>query len=255
MIDAEGRTLPSVLLLGGASTLAREMALCFAARGYAVALAGRDTAELNVIAGDIHTRHARPVFVLPFDALDGDGHAGFAEKCRETLGEMPEGVVACFGLLPDQAEAQRDAALARRCLDTNYAGAVSVLERFAAEFEQRRRGFIAGVSSVAGDRGRKGNYHYGAAKAAFTVYLQGLRNRLHGAGVTVTTIKPGFLDTKMTYGLDMPRRLVTAPDKAARLAVNAILKGRSVAYVPEYWRVIMAVIQHIPEVVFKRMSI
>ena len=149
MIDAEGRTLPSVLLLGGASTLAREMALCFAARGYAVALAGRDTAELNVIAGDIHTRHARPVFVLPFDALDGDGHAGFAEKCRETLGELPEGVVACFGLLPDQAEAQRDAALARRCLDTNYAGAVSVLERFAAEFEQRRRGFIAGGRSCA----------------------------------------------------------------------------------------------------------
>ena len=108
---------------------------------------------------------------------------------------------------------------------------------------------------MAGDRGRTSNYLYGAAKAALSVYLGGLQNRLYKRGVSVTTIKPGFLDTKMSWGLDLPARLVTDPDHAAGIAVRAILKRRGVVYVPGYWLGIMHIIRHIPGVIFKRLSL
>jgi len=255
MSNAAPGSLESVVIVGATSTLARAMAARFAARDHALVLAGRDTAELGVIAQDLRVRYARPCHVVHFDALDYESHAGFVAQCTAALGAPPDGVVVCFGVLPVQDDAQEDFAVANRCLETNYTGAMSVIERFAALFEARGNGFIAAVSSVAGDRGRKSNYHYGAAKAALNVLLGGLQNRLHGRNVSVTTIKPGFLDTKMTWGLDMPAPLVTDPERAAAIAVRAILKRRGVVYVPGYWRWIMLVIGHIPAVVFKRLSL
>ena len=255
MSKAQPGSLESVVILGAGSTLARAMAMRFAARDFALVLAEPDTAELEVIAQDLRVRYGRPCHVVRFDALDYASHPGFVAECAAALGAPPDGVVVCFGVTPVQEDAQKDFAVAKNCLDTNYTGAMSVLECFAGVFEERGSGFLAAVSSVAGDRGRKSNYLYGAAKAALSVQLCGLQNRLHKRGVSVTTIKPGFLDTKMTWGLDLPAQLLTDPEHAADAAVRAILKRRGVVYVPEYWRLIMLIIRHIPGVIFKRLSL
>jgi short-subunit dehydrogenase len=255
MANALPGSQKSVVIVGACSTLARAVAMRFAERDFALVLAEPDTAELGVIAQDLRVRHARPCHVVRFDALDYGSHAGFVAECAAALGGQPDGVVVCFGVMPAQEDAQKDFNVARTCLDVNYTGAMSVLEHFAEAFEARGGGFIAAVSSVAGDRGRQSNYIYGAAKAALSVYLSGLQNRLFKRGVSVTTIKPGFLDTKMSWGLDLPAPLVTDPQDAADIAVRAILKRRGVVYVPGYWRLIMGIICHIPGVVFKRLSL
>lgn len=245
----------SVVILGATSGVARYIANEFARLGCVVVLAGRNNEELETIAGDLRVRHEITCHVLDFDAVAYDSHETFVARCVELPCGLPDGVVLCFGYMTDQERAQADFAAAHRTLDVNFTGAVSILEHFAAVFEKRGAGFIAALSSVAGDRGRKMNYIYGAAKAGLSAYLQGLRNRLHASGVQVTTLKPGFMDTPMTFGMDLPGPLVTAPDAAARAIVAAILKGRNIAYIPFYWRYIMCIIKSIPEWQFKKMSI
>lgn len=245
----------TVVVLGAGSTVARHIAACFARDGYTLLLADFDTEECGHVAADLRTRYAVQCECLPFDATDYDSHPGFVEACTEKLGGAPGGVVLCFGFMAEQKDAEADFALARRTLDTNFTGAVSILERFAPLLEARKSGFIAGLSSVAGDRGRKTNYIYGASKGGFSVYLQGLRNRLHEAGVSVTTVKPGFMDTKMTYGMDLPTPLTAAPETAARAIHRAILKRKDTAYIMPVWRYIMLIIKSIPEWQFKKMEI
>jgi short-subunit dehydrogenase len=140
-------------------------------------------------------------------------------------------------------------------INVNYTGAISILNIVANDFEKERRGFIVGVSSVAGDRGRKANYIYGSAKAGFSAYLSGLRNRLNDSGVQVLTVKPGFVNTKMTEGLDLPPKLTASPSEVAEDIFNAQQKGRNILYTKPIWMVIMLIIKHIPEFIFKKMSI
>jgi short-subunit dehydrogenase len=122
--------------------------------------------------------------------------------------------------------------------------------------EERGRGYIAAVSSVAGDRGRQSNYTYGASKAGLSAYLQGLRNRLHPAGVHVLTVKPGFVDTPMTHGLVNPDSpLVASPEQVAADVDLAIRKRKDVIYTRWFWRAVMLVIGSIPERVFKRLKL
>jgi short-subunit dehydrogenase len=132
---------------------------------------------------------------------------------------------------------------------------VSLLTLLANYFQSRGRGSIVAISSVAGDRGRKSNYVYGAAKGMVTLFLQGLRNRLASKGVTVVTIKPGFVDTPMTKDFDRSGPLWTQPPAIARGIVRAVERRRDVAYLPWFWQLIMLVIRHIPERIFKRMSL
>jgi short-subunit dehydrogenase len=139
-------------------------------------------------------------------------------------------------------------------LDSNFTAAVSVLNLAADYFAARRGGFLCVLSSVAGDRGRQSNYLYGAAKGGLTVYLQGLRNRLSRSGVQVTTVKPGFVDTPMTYG--KPGLFLTAtPERAARGILRAIRRRKDEVYVPGFWRWIMEIVRTVPECVFKRMKL
>ena len=164
-------------------------------------------------------------------------------------------MILCFGYLGDEKKAEQDWAEARRIIDTNYAGAVRFLEVAASDLEKRQTGGIIAIGSVAGLRGRKSNYHYGAAKAALGVFLGGLRNRLHPAGVRVMTVLPGFLQTKMTQGMPLPALLTTSAQKAAALIHTAWKKQKDVAYIPGWWRWIMLVIRMIPEKVFKGLSL
>jgi short-subunit dehydrogenase len=158
--------------------------------------------------------------------------------------------------MADEQAARRDFAQARQMIDVNFTSAVSILGLVAGHMEDRRHGWIAAVSSVAGDRGRQSNYHYGATKAALSAWLQGLRNRLHPAGVRVLTVKPGMVDTPMTEGVVDPRSpLVSTPERVAQDIDRAIRGRGNVLYTPARWALIMGVIRSLPECVFKRLRL
>jgi short-subunit dehydrogenase len=144
-------------------------------------------------------------------------------------------------------------ALASRMIEATYAGPVALLQGLAPQFELQRGGRIVILGSVAGDRGRRKNYLYGSAKAGLATYAEGLRARLLPSGATVTLVKPGFVDTAMTWGLS-GLFLVSTPEKCAAAAMNAALKGREEIYHPGFWRLIMFVIRHIPATVMKRLK-
>ncbi|MBI3118427.1 MAG: SDR family oxidoreductase [Candidatus Hydrogenedentes bacterium] len=245
----------TVMILGATSAMARATAAEFARAGYQLILGARNQEENQIIAADLRTRHGGQCTALAFDALDFDLHGAFLKHCAEAAGAWPDGLVVFFGYMTEQERAQQDFSAARQTIDANLTAVVSVVEQFAARCEERRSGFIGVVSSVAGDRGRQSNYIYGASKAGLTAYLAGLRNRLFKANVSVTTIKPGFVDTKMTYGLPLPQPLVATPEAAGKAIYRAIARRKDVVYVPFFWRYIMLLIKSIPEWQFKKMKL
>jgi len=240
-----------VLIIGAKSDIAKAVARKYAEQGYDLFLAARGSDELAALASDIEIRSQRNVKYGELDILDFDSHQAF----YDALEEKPVGVVSAVGYLGSQEKAQNDFAEAQRIVNTNYLGIVSLFDIIAADFESRGSGFLVGISSVAGDRGRKSNYIYGSAKAAFSAYLSGLRNRLYAAGVQVLTVKPGFVATSMTEGMDLPAKLTAQPEQVAADIFRAQQKGKSILYTKWIWRWIMLIIQHIPEWQFKRMSL
>lgn len=246
--------MPSVLILGATSMIARAVAAEFASHKYDLILAGRSPEELNALAADFSLRHGVRIRTQIFDVLHPEGHESSLEPCLCEAGEALAGVVLCIGYLGDQAVAQADLTETRRILETNFTGSVSALNITANHFERRRTGFICALSSVAGDRGRQSNYLYGAAKAGLSTYLQGLRNRLFHSNVRVITVKPGFVDTRMTFG--RPKLfLVASPEAVARGIYRAIVRGKDVVYLPWFWRWIMFVLRLVPERMFKRLRL
>jgi decaprenylphospho-beta-D-erythro-pentofuranosid-2-ulose 2-reductase len=241
---------PSVLILGARSDIARPLAQIYAEDGYSVILAARHADRLGADAADIRIRFEQHVEIREFDVLDTGGHCRFLDG----LEELPDTVISLIGLMTPQSEAQVDFAAADLMIRSNYLGLVSILGEIANRMETRGSGTIIGVSSVAGDRGRASNYIYGSAKAGFTAFLSGLRNRLTGNGVTVITIKPGFIRTRMTEGLNLPTILTAAPDELARSIRQAHKKKRLVVYHRTIWRLIMSIICALPERVFVRMN-
>jgi len=244
----------SVVLLGSTSGMVRATAAAFAEAGYALILAARDDEENAILAADLSLRHNVPCHALHFDGANIDAHEAFVAECEAVLGTRPSGLVLGFGYMAAQDAAQNDMAETRAMIETNLTGAISVLERFAATFEDRGSGFMGVLSSVAGERGKQSNYIYGATKAGLTCYLEGLRVRLYKSNVTVTTIQPGFVDTAMTYGLPLPGPLVATPERAGKAIFRAVSRGRDVVYVPFFWRYIMMIIRCIPRWQFKKMS-
>jgi decaprenylphospho-beta-D-erythro-pentofuranosid-2-ulose 2-reductase len=242
-----------VLVLGATSAIARSTAEAFAARGYSLYLAGRDATELERLASDLRIRYRTEVRCGIFEAEDYASHTSFIERVRDEMGGL-EGVLLAFGYLGEQHLAASDSAERVAVIARNLTGAVNLLEPCAACLERQRSGFIIGISSVAGDRGRQSNYIYGSAKGGFTIYLQGLRNRLFHSGVRVMTVKAGFVDTAMTYG--MPGLFLVAPPAyVGEQIVRALEKGRDVAYIPWFWRYIMLVLKLLPESIFKRLKL
>jgi NAD(P)-dependent dehydrogenase (short-subunit alcohol dehydrogenase family) len=203
------------LVLGASSSVARAFARVAAGDGADVILAGRDTDDLKRTAGDVAIRTGGTVNVLPFDAEDPASHEAFAADVGKRADFL--NVFLAFGAMPEQDEIDADFALAERTIAVNYTGAISVLHRLAPILEEQGDGHVVVLSSVAGDRGRLKNYVYGSAKAGLNTYLQGLRARLFRKGVSVTTVKPGFMDTDMTWGLAPSR----PPAPASRPRRNA----------------------------------
>jgi hypothetical protein len=237
-----------VLIIGAKSDIAKATAREYAKHGYDLYLAARNASELDEFANDIAVRKQRTVKIVELDILDFKSHQAFYEQ----LEEKPHGVICAVGYLGDQKKAQTDFNEAQRIIDTNYTGVASILNIIANSFEQRKSGFIVGISSVAGDRGRKSNYIYGSAKAALTAYLSGLRNRLYKAQVHVLTVKPGFVATKMTEGMALPEKLTALPEEVAVEIYKSQQKEKNELYIKFVWRWIMLTIRIIPEFLFKK---
>ena len=240
-----------ILIIGAKSDIAKSLARKYAENGYDLYLAARNSSELEAFSKDINLRTQQEAKCIDLDILDLESHETFYAN----LNEKPLGIISVAGYLGDQDIAQSNFDETQKIINTNYTGIVSLINIIANNFEKRKSGFIIGISSVAGDRGRKSNYIYGSAKAALTTYLSGLRNRLHEANVQVLTVKPGFVTTKMTEDMDLPEKLTAQPEEVANDIYRAQQKGKNVLYTKWIWRWVMLIIKNIPEFQFKKMSI
>lgn len=241
----------AVLILGARSDIGLAVAHEFARKGHDLQLALREPETFETARNDLHLRHDVSVSLHDFDALAIESHAGFID----TLPELPEIAVCAVGLMGDQIESERDVSAAVRVMRSNFEGPASITALLANRFVDRGSGQIVGISSVAGLRGRATNYVYGSAKAGYSAFLSGLRNRLAGRGIHVLTVLPGFVATRMTEGMDLPQRLTCSPETVARAISRGLERRRNVIYVRPVWRVIMSIIVAIPEQVFKKMKI
>ena len=239
----------TALVIGATSDIGRAIARTLAEDGCALQLAARNPARLEREAQDLRVRTGVAVTAHRCDVLEDGG-----VSLLDTLDPLPDVAVCIVGLLGDQAESQRDGAAAEHVMRTNYVGPALLMGALAERFERRGGGVLVGVSSVAGERGRASNYVYGSAKAGFTAFLSGLRSRLAASGARVVTVKPGFVRTRMTDGMDLPARLTAIPEEVATAVVAAIRRHRDVIYVRRVWRPIMFVLRAVPERLFKRMS-
>ncbi len=244
-------TKAPVLILGARSDIGQAIARAFAGEGHPIQLAARDPDTLEATRADMELRHNVPVTLHAFDALATDTHESFVKD----LPDVPEIAVSVVGYMGEQADNERDLQAAARVMRSNFEGPASILAVLANTFEERGSGTLVGVSSVAGDRGRATNYVYGSAKAGFTAFLSGLRNRLAKKGVHVVTVLPGFVATQMTAGMDLPEKLTAEPDEVGTATLAAVQKGRNVIYVRRIWWLVMLIIRNIPEAIFKKLSI
>lgn len=242
--------MPTVLLLGAASDMAVALAKKFAAHGYSIQLAARNAARLQPMRSDIAIRYSTECTLHEFDALAFSTHEAFFKS----LSPAPDVVISIFGYLGTQPTAETNWQETERVIHSNYTGAVSILNAAANHFAAQKKGTIVGISSVAGERGRQSNYIYGSAKAGFTAYLQGLRNRLFHQGVHVVSVQPGFVYTKMTEGMPLPKLLTAHPDDVAAAVYKAVVKKKNTIYVKWFWRWIMLIIKSVPEPVFKKLK-
>ncbi len=241
----------NLLILGASSDLGEAVAHQYASHGFNIILAGRHLDEMNKSAGDLLIRYGIDAHAVYFDAIKTESHKDFYQSLKIPI----SGVICVIGLLGDQENDRIEFAKAELTIASNYTSLVSILNIIANDFELKQSGFIIGVSSVAGERGRQSNFLYGSAKAGFTAYLSGLRNALYSANVHVLTVIPGFIDTTMTEGMNLPRILIKQPEDVASDIYRAQEKGRDVCYSGWYWRWIMLIIRNIPETIFKRLNL
>ncbi len=246
--------MSKTLIIGATSAIVEATARRLAARKHDLYLVARNRDRLAAIADDLKTRGATSVATHRADLTDLSQHQQLVDDAVAALGGL-DLVLIGHGVLGRQEKAQSDFEAAQKVFDANFTSVASLLTPIAEYMVQQKSGTIAVISSVAGDRGRQSNYIYGTSKAAKSVYLQGLRNRLYQSGVHVVTIKPGFVDTPMTSEFEKGGLLWATPDQIADGIVKAIDKKKNVAYLPWFWWPIMTIIKHVPETIFKRLKL
>lgn len=240
-----------VLILGARSDIGKAVAHAFASLGHPIQLAARRAETLETDRADIAVRHNVEVTLHDFDALDIGSHIAFVDQ----LPDLPETAICAVGRMGEQSENEGNPDAAAEVMRSNYEGPASILAVLANRFETRGYGTLVGISSVAGERGRATNYVYGSAKAGFTAFLSGLRNRLAPKDIHVVTVLPGFVATQMTEGMDLPAKLTAQPEEVADGITRAVVKKRNTIYIRPIWQLIMMIIKNIPEGVFKKMKI
>jgi decaprenylphospho-beta-D-erythro-pentofuranosid-2-ulose 2-reductase len=238
----------TILVLGARSDIAQATANEFARAGFDVILAARDAGSLDPTRSDLEIRHGVKAYTAEFDAADFASHQSFYAD----LPVSPDVALYSVGYLGDQKKAETDWPEAETIINANYVGAASILSVIANDLEKRKEGAIIGISSVAGERGRQSNYIYGSAKAGFTAFLAGLRHRLAASNVQVITVKPGFVATRMTAGMELPKRLTATPSDLGAAIFRAYRKRKHTIYFLPSWRLIMLAIRNVPESIFVR---
>jgi len=240
-----------ILVLGATSGIAQACIRLWAARGDSLFLVARNADKLNAVAADASIRGAAHVDTAAADLDDTAAHPALLAHAVNSLAGLDIAFIA-FGVLGDSGD--HSFASAEAVLHTNLVAPVSAITWLGDYFAQRHMGTLAVMSSVAGDRGRKSNYIYGASKAGLSAFVDGLRNRIDREGVRVMTIKPGPVRTAMTESMKGSEKFADV-EKVAATLVKEIDKGTDVVYVPGIWRIIMTVVRAIPERIFKKMNL
>ncbi len=239
-----------ILIVGATSAIAEATARLFAAEGDQLFLVARDVERLQSVADDLMVRGAGRVATATLDVCRYDRHGAVIDEAAAALGGL-DTVLIAHGTLPDQKACEVAFELTREALEVNAVSVISLLTQVANRFEKHQAGTIVVISSVAGDRGRQSNYVYGAAKGCLNVFLQGIAHRLSRSGIRVLTVKPGFVDTPMTTGIEK-NALWATPEQVARDIHRAIGGRRQVLYTPWFWRWIMRVVCNLPTRLFHR---
>lgn len=243
-----------ILIFGATSAIAIACARIWAHDASYLVLVGRTREKLIAVSEDLSVRGASSVEILEMDATDTQSHDSIIKTAFKILGKIDIALIA-HGTLPNQSKCQADLNLTIQEFHINCVSVLSLLTVLANQFEQQQCGSIAVITSVAGDRGRPSNYVYGSSKAAVSTFCEGLRARLHKSKVSLTDIRPGFVNTPMTSSLSLPSYLTATPDFVAKRITRSIDAKTDVVYVPTFWRIFMMLIRNIPGAIFKRMSL
>ncbi len=240
----------SVLILGALSDIAKSIAHKYGENGYNLHLAARKINDLKLHSKDLKIKYNNDIDIYEFDVLKTETHDNFIKNLKE----IPPIIICAVGLLGEQEKNENNSDLRTKVLRTNYEGPINIISDFANIFEKKGYGTIVGISSVAGERGKASNYIYGSAKAGFTTFLSGLRNRLAKKKIHVLTVLPGTVYTKMTLGMKLPKLFTSSPDKVANDIFNAVKNKKDIVYTMKIWELIMFIIKCIPERIFKNKS-
>lgn len=240
-----------LVIFGATSAIAIAVARHYALRGATLHLVARDSARLDELRRDLIVRGAETVTAAHADLTDTQNHASLVANARAQLGVI-DLALSCYGALPSQSDCEQNIGDLLQNFDINATSALALLTELAKVLEAQKEGQLAVVTSVAGDRGRRSNYAYGASKAAVSTFAEGLRARLHSSGVGVIDIRPGLVDTPMTAYLPKGP-LFSSPEQVAKCIVRGIDKNRSLIYAPGYWRWVMLAVRLIPTRIFQRL--
>ena len=245
--------MKKILIIGATSAIAEACARLWSAKGQHLYLLARNAERLSAIAADMKIRGAQSAHFAVLDVNDLSQHAAVLDAAAAVLGGI-DIVLIAHGTLGNQKACEYNFDATLEQLNTNAISVISLLTHLGNRFEAQRHGSLVVISSVAGDRGRQSNYVYGTAKGAVTIFLQGLRQRLHKSGVQVLTVKPGFVDTPMTAKFKKGLIWSTPQEIAIRIC-EGVEKKYDVIYAPWYWWWVMGVIRLVPELIFKKIRL
>ena len=241
----------TVLIIGAQSDIAKSLAKKFAENNYDLILTARNIDQLKTQSTDLKVRYSIDIDIHEFNILTSNNYENFFKNLKK----IPAITICAIGFLGEQKENEKKFDLRSEVLKVNYEGPVNIISEIANIYEDQGFGTIIGISSVAGDRGKSSNYIYGSAKAGFTTFLSGLRNRLAKKNVHVLTVLPGTVYTKMTIGQNLPKLFTSTPDKVASDIYNGFVKKKNIIYTMGIWRIIMLIIKLIPEEIFKKLKL
>ena len=239
----------NIVIVGASSAIARAIAL-EVGKDDRLLLLGRDVEDIGDNAADVFIQRGAKTDHLTFDIADRSQHQTVFDQAVAILDHI-DCIFFCHGVMFDQEEAEKDPDACAKTLDVNYTATVLFANLFVAHMREREEGLLCFISSVAGDRGRQSNYIYGSSKAALDVYVRGLQHQLAPTNVHALLVKPGFVDTAMTWGLP-GMFLVASPERVARDIWRALRKRRYTLYTPWFWRFIMLIIRSVPRFVFHK---
>jgi len=241
----------SILIVGAKSQISSACAYEFASKGFDIFLVARNKSDIESLKSDLEIKFNIDVWIYTLDLLDIEKFNSFADN----LNILPDIMLCSVGLLSDQKQCEEDILNASLVIRSNFDGPALFTEAISRRFIDRGHGTIIGISSVAGERGRQSNYFYGSAKSGFTAYLSGLRNRFSNTNINVMTVIPGYVNTKMIQGMNLPKFLISEPVDLARKIFISYKKKKSIIYSSYKWRFIMIIIKLIPERIFSKLKL